>query len=346
MNKIISFLRLVSSYIIICHIALSATTWGLKKVPCPHSETDSCSLLEIGSYGGYIYRYYPDRLNFVFWPATLKEWVVTCDNCKWAVFRDDFEKLKKTKKLDVDELPNATLLGDKILNTLKIIHGEKADSAFALRWILQQEIPVSIPDDTIYALELRLLSEMYSESKTVSDSCIMSYLIGRYTLLKGDTINSENLFQNILKKSDCCDEIKMAASENLITCRTGLDISHESFRNLLGCYLYDSVGVINEESSLLYLNFLVDEFNKTASLEIENEIMKIVKAYGDSYASKPIANLLRKIKNKSKELKNAYYDCKRTARGSTVDRNTLPILIIGTVCLLSLVAIFTLDGNK
>lgn len=321
---------------------LFATTWNLKKVPCPHSQENTCLLVEISSWGSYIYRYYPDRLNYVFWPATMKEWVVTCHGCKWAVLRDDFDKLNKASFSDIEKLPLTSNLGDKVLNTLHVIGGNTADSAFVLRWILQQGVPVTMPVDSIYCLELSLLSELYSGAKTLVDSCLFQYLVGRYTLLKGDTASSESYFRNIIKKDSCREDIRWAASINLLTCQTGLDFRSKAFRDKVGCFLYDSIGIKNEESSILRMRTLVTEYNKTPSVNIEQKILNIAEKYRKEYTSTVISEMLDSIRDKTSRLQEMSIQCKRNAeeidpiRSSNQGKVYSLLIVVGLLSILIL----------
>ncbi|MBN2603626.1 MAG: hypothetical protein JXA91_05805 [Candidatus Thermoplasmatota archaeon] len=334
-------------YILSFVLTVESTTFQIKNVDCPFSNNENCEIIDISSYGSYIYNRTPDRLNYVFWPYTLGKYAITCSSCKWAVFRDKFDKLKDLPGGTFDTIPMPLLLGDKILKTLKFIDGTKQDSAFVLRWIFQEQIPISIAQDSVLSLEYKLLNELYLSANSTASKCLYGYLAGRFSFLSRDTSTCQKLFNNVLSCAECEDEIKIVCAEQKVALLTGLDFSSSKYRIHLGRLLYDTLEIDNIQSAYLYLNALVEDYNQLQTIGVENKILLIAQKYGNGLIAEPIYKTLSNLTSRTGRLDSEIKKVRKFARRQRIERfSNSPALIGGVVGLSLIVLVLCLTLDK
>lgn len=87
--------KLIPILFFLCALGAHATNWGPARYRCPVCKKMN-TFLDIVSYGGYIYRW-PEKYQYVFWPATEEYSFYCCKKCNYTACMFDFYAVPKHK---------------------------------------------------------------------------------------------------------------------------------------------------------------------------------------------------------------------------------------------------------
>ena len=136
---------------------LSATTWFPAEHKCPHCGYKN-ELMEIGSYGSYIYQW-PSKFQNIFWPLTESPAIYACTNCYYSCYMWDFDSIPEDRFDRVDSFLQSLGKVKRVKDYQKIPVSHRLEIAEQLYQIYGE-------DDAFWARFYRVMGYHYEvESK-------------------------------------------------------------------------------------------------------------------------------------------------------------------------------------